>query len=327
MSDDDGPADWRDIAARQAGVISRAQALAAGLTDSGLRAKISSERWQRPFHGVYFTSAAQPVLVQRAWAALVATGEDAVLSHSTAAALNGMLPDRGGLITVSVPISRRPRRATNGLDIYRRRTTPVATGNPRRTPPVDTLLDLVSSARDPLDVIGLITQCASHDAITSQAMHAAVEARPVMPHRGLLLEVIDATTDGVRSALEYRYRRDVEHAHGLPTPTRQRRRRANGRVILRDLEYEEFALVIELDGRLNHERTPLVFRDLARDNASAVAGDASLRYGWLDVAGTPCLTAAQVVVVLKARGWTGQPRRCGPHCHLSRDAQGGECGH
>lgn len=311
------PADpWRTVAARQAGVISRAQALASGLTDSGLRAQISSGRWQRLFHGVYFTSSASPVLVQRAWAALVATGDEAVISHSTAAALHGMLPDRGGFITVSVPVSRQPRRATLGLDIYRRRTALATTGNPRRTPPVDTLLDLVSCTRDPLDVIGLVTQCAGHAAITSEALYTAVESRPTMHHRGLLLEVTEATADGVRSALEYRYHRDVEQAHGLPAPKRQRRRHLNGRVLLRDLEYDEFSLVIELDGRLNHEATPLVFRDRTRDNASTVAGNANLRYGWVDVAGTPCATAGQVAVVLQDRGWLGQPRRCGPHCHL-----------
>ena len=310
------PEYWRTVAARQAGVLSRAQALAAGLTDSGLRAKIRSGRWQRLFHGVYLTSPVAPVLVQRAWAALVATGDDAVLSHTTAAVLSGMLPDRGGFITVSVPVTRQPRRTTSGLDVYRRRTALFATGNPRRTPPVDTLLDLVSSTRDPLDVIGLVTQCAGHPAITSEALHAEVAARPTMQHRGLLLAVTEATADGVRSALEYRYRRDVELAHGLPAPKRQRRRLLSNRVVIRDLEYAEFAVVIELDGRLNHQPTPLAFRDLSRDNASTVAGDASLRYGWVDVAGSPCATAAQVVVVLQARGWRGQPRRCGPHCHL-----------
>lgn len=126
------------------------------------------------------------------------------------------------------------------------------------------------------------------------------------------MDVTEAAVDGVRSPLEYRYRRDVEHPHALPRPVRRRRRRSNGRTIIVDLEYDEFALTIELDGRLNHEASPLACRDMGRDNAHAVAHRTSLRYGWASVAGLPCATAAQVAMVLSAQGWKAEPRRCGP---------------
>jgi len=41
-----------------------------------------------------------------------------------------------------------------------------------------------------------------------------------------------------------------------------------------------------------------------------IAGEATLRYGWADVLGRPCEVAAQVVAVLRARGWTGKPPGC-----------------
>jgi hypothetical protein len=41
-----------------------------------------------------------------------------------------------------------------------------------------------------------------------------------------------------------------------------------------------------------------------------------LRYGWRDVVGDPCGVAAQVAVLLTARGWSGTPQPCGATCWL-----------
>jgi hypothetical protein len=310
-----GP-DWRVVAQRQAGAITRSQAIAAGLTDSGLRAKVGSKRWQRLFHGVYLTYPTDPVLVQRAWAALAAGGKSAVLSHTTAAELHGIFPEKGGPITLSVPANQHPRRATPGIEVYRRRSLWPATGNPARTSPTHTLVDLVSIARDPLDVVGLVTHAFGRAVVDSDQLRQIVTTLPTLAHRELLLEVTESAADGVRSPLEYRYRRDVERAHGLPHPVRQSRRKSHGHTLVIDLEYDEFLVTIELDGRLNHESTPKAFRDMARDNAHTLAGRANLRYGWASVAGLPCATAAQVATVLKAHGWSGEPNRCGPHCAI-----------
>ncbi|HEY5880802.1 MAG TPA: hypothetical protein VIU11_17960, partial [Nakamurella sp.] len=54
--------------------------------------------------------------------------------------------------------------------------------------------------------------------------------------------------------------------------------------------------------------------DMRRDNEVAVTDRRSLRYGWRDVIGKPCAAAAQVGLVLQARGWPGVIGRCGPAC-------------
>lgn len=46
--------DWYHLAQRPAGVITRSQALMSGNTDSSLRARVRSGRWQRLLFGVYF---------------------------------------------------------------------------------------------------------------------------------------------------------------------------------------------------------------------------------------------------------------------------------
>ena len=118
--------------------------------------------------------------------------------------------------------------------------------------------------------------------------------------------------EGVQSALEGRYLYRVERAHGLPSGVRNQRD-VQGRY--RDVRYEAYCLVVELDGREahpDHQR----FRDRQRDNRLTVAGEVHLRYGWYDVAVDPCGTAGEVGLVLQRGGWDGTPHSCGPMCGL-----------
>lgn len=113
---------------------------------------------------------------------------------------------------------------------------------------------------------------------------------------------------------ELHYVRDVERAHGLPKGSRQSVRRA-GRFestvrAFRDVLYEEYGLVVELDGRTGHVDEGRL-RDLRRDNVTTLRGERTLRYGWIDVTVEPCLTAYQVAGGLRLGGWDGAPTRCG----------------
>jgi very-short-patch-repair endonuclease len=74
----------------------------------------------------------------------------------------------------------------------------------------------------------------------------------------------------------------------------------------RDVRYPQWKTIVELDGREAHPPDEK-FRDLRRDNRAAIAGDASLRYGWRDVAGDPCAVAAQVALLLTNRGGPEHP--------------------
>ena len=77
--------------------------------------------------------------------------------------------------------------------------------------------------------------------------------------------------------------------------------------------YEQFGVIIELDGRAGHEGVRPAFRDLERDNAHAEHNLITLRYGSADVRGKPCEVAAQVATALRSRGWTGVYAGC-PRC-------------
>jgi len=105
--------------------------------------------------------------------------------------------------------------------------------------------------------------------------------------------------------LELRYLHDVERRHQLPQARRQQR--SARRRAVRDLRYEEFALLIELDGRTH---IPGRFRDMERDNGGLLDGEVTLRYGWADVTGRPCQVAGEVARLLTLRGWVGVMTRC-----------------
>ena len=123
---------------------------------------------------------------------------------------------------------------------------------------------------------------------------------------------------GDHSVLEYRYDRDVERAHGLPEPVRQAPFAGpNGRRGRRDRLYQQYGVVVELDGRLAHAIEDQ-WRDKARDNAAAVDRKQTLRYDWKQVSKDACATAVEVAKVLQVHGWDGRPRPCAPGCPVQR---------
>lgn len=250
-------------------------------------------------------------------AAVLYAGPDAVTSHQTAAFLIGLTDQEPGDVHLLIPPGRRVRPQP-GLIVHRATTSALAQTwqRPPRTSVEATVLDLVGVARRDVDVVALVTR-AFAEKLTHPARLAGLAAtRPRLRWRTLLAEILHDGA-GIESPLEWRYRRDVERRHGLPAPRRQVVLREGGVTVRRGGYCEAERVVIELDGRLRHAGVG-AFRDAARDNAAAVRGDVTLRYGWLDVVGNRCIVAGQVAAVLIARGWQGRPKPCGPGCPVGR---------
>ena len=92
-----------EIAAGQHGVVTYAQLIAAGLSQTTIRRRVTARRLFRVDRGVY--AVGHEGLSERGtWkAATLACGEGAVLSHISAAALWGVIEPRGGRTHVTVP--------------------------------------------------------------------------------------------------------------------------------------------------------------------------------------------------------------------------------
>jgi hypothetical protein len=142
-------------------------------------------------------------------------------------------------------------------------------------------------------------------------------ARARLRRREGLLAALSDVGDGAHSLLELRYVK-IERAHGLPRATRQAQASLRGRTVYRDNLYDEYLVVVELDGRAAHPDGTR-WRDMRRDNAGAAEGLLTLRYGYADATERPCEVAAEVARVLQAHGWPGQPRRCRPGCPIGKN--------
>jgi len=74
-------------------------------------------------------------------------------------------------------------------------------------------------------------------------------------------------------------------------------------------------VIVEVDGRLGHERWADRVRDGRRDRELLTGSKITTRVFFADVAVTPCRTAADIGAILRTRGWQGAPRRCRrPRC-------------
>jgi hypothetical protein len=252
------------------------------------------------------------------WAALLRAGPDAVLSHQTAAERHGLTDDPSPVITITVPAARHPGRRTRipGVVIHRSDAI-LRTRHPAMFPPCtrveDTVLDLIEIAPSFDDAYMWISRAIGRRRTTAARIRQAMAARKKMRWRREISVALGDAAGGALSVLEYRYVRRVEHPHGLPAARRQAKVAQRGGNRYLDNLYEEFGVCVELDGTAAHPADEQ-WRDKRRDNANAVRGLVTLRFGLLDLGDRRCETAKAVATVLRSRGWTGSARACGPGC-------------
>ena len=303
----------------QRGVIATWQAEYAGLNVGAMRNLVRVGRWNRLHRGVYAAFTGEPPRDAVLWAAVLRAGPRSLLSHETAAETYGLIGRASKLVHVTIPHAQR-LEAVRGLVIHRsaRDLEQIrGSGLPPRTMVEETVLDLAQAATDFDDVVALLARACQRRLTFPVLLRQSLDARPRSRWRAEIREAIGEVASGVHSPLEHRYLRNVERAHGLPAGDRQAHALQNGRAIFRDVRYRKYQVVVELDGAASHPAEKRL-EDNRRDNAAAAQGLVTLRYGWSDVTTRPCQAAAEVAAALRARGWTGQLRRCGPDCQLPR---------
>lgn len=98
------------IAARQHGLITRAQLLELGLDPSLAQRRRAAGHWQVAAPGVFIVGGAPPVLSQRILVTQLAAGSGAVISHRTALHLWGIRVSPTVPLEVTIPRGRSHRR-------------------------------------------------------------------------------------------------------------------------------------------------------------------------------------------------------------------------
>ncbi len=311
------PADYlTELLQRQCGVLTSRQALQAGLTGDMVTGRLRNDRWQRLYRGVYATFSGPPPRESLLWAAVLKAGPRAMLSYHTAAELDRLADTPGEVLHVTIPADRRVTRVP-GLAIHISDRAAQALHPallPPRTRIEETVLDLAGAANTIDGAIGWVAGSLGRRLTTQDRLRQAPQQRPKIRWRAELEEILGLGAAGIHSSLEWRYHRNVELRHGFPAQHRQVRTRRYGRTEYRDVLYEDYQLIVELDGRVAHPSDQR-WRDIRRDNYAVAAGLATMRFGWSDVTSTACRTAAEVGLVLINRGCT-TIHPCSPTCLL-----------
>jgi hypothetical protein len=311
------PRTLRALAGDQAGVVTRQQALGAGMSDGAIVARIKFGRWQRVHVGVYATFTGPVTRDAQLWAAVLAAGPGAQLSHETAAEINRLTDRQSPFIHVTIPANRRitqPKGVTIHMSSNLTFGWRFARGVPPYTFAEETVVDLVHAATDLNDVIAYVTGAFAKKRVSEGRLREVATARKKLRWRGDLNEIILAGAGGAHSVIEYRYDHDVEHAHGLPAAAKQVKYiKPDGSRGYRDRYYEEYKLIVELDGKQYHPPEHRG-RDQDRDNDAAATVGSTIRYGWADVTSKRCGSARQVHAALAKQGYAGPFTPCSPTC-------------
>ena len=290
---------WRQIR-QQHGVIARWQLLDLGLSPNAIKVRIANGRLHPVFRGVY--AVGRPQLTQEGWwmAAVLACGPNAVLSHSSAAALWGIGKPRARLIEVSVPLNERRRgpclvvhrRQLAEADVTRHLGIPVIAVVP-------TLVDLATRlSRDSLEAA--ISEADKRDLTDPEALRGALDELPRRPGVGILRTTLDRRTFQVTDSWLERRFLPIARRAGLGLPE-TRRYENEARV---DFYWPALGLIVETDG-LRYHRTPAQqARDRLRDQRHMVAGLTPLRFTYEQIRYEPEHVQAileAVVARLRAR--------------------------
>lgn len=282
-------------AIRQHGVLARRQALDIGYSDSAIGRLIGTGRWQRLYRGVYQVVPPTDSLRARLVAIALRAPGRTWISHRSAAALWGILPDRGNLIEVTTSASLRDRTirvhrvaSLDPLDRAELDSVPV-TGVER------TLVDLAAV------VPRTVLEGAVSEALRQRLTHverllerAEALSRPGRRGAPVLRKMLDewAGSRPAESALEIAFARLLKQ-QGLPPGVRQLEVRERGRFVARvDVGYPFEKVAVELDGYRWHGGAGRWRADLARRNLLTKLGWRVIHLTWADVQSNPEETAA-----------------------------------
>ncbi len=294
----------RDLLDHQSGVVARRQLIELGVTDNDIRRDVRNRRLAAVHRGIFVNHTGPLTWVNRAWAAVLFY-EGSALCGPSALNLNGD--------PIHVAMARGKNVATlTGVVVHDLATRVQWNRSPPRLRIEDAVLDVAGAARDTAGAVAVISDACGRRATTPERPLFALDKRRRTPRGVELRRILADAALGTRSVLERDYLLRVERAHRLPRGSRQSRDRGSSGRVHRDVLYEAFRVAVELDGRAWHSSSLARDRDMSRDLLAAGDGLVTLRLGWRHVGDEACVTASRVGEVLRRRGWTGSPLRCGP---------------
>lgn len=295
----------RAIARRQHGVVTRRQALAAGVSVSAMARAVDRGEWKRLHPGIFVVDrAADPLKSPMAAVVLRAPGRTWV-SHRSAAALWGLSVRVPVQPDVTTTANLRCGRATfHSVKSMPHEDVSTRYGIPC-TLPERTIVDLgriFGRVRlESVVIEALQKKVADPRRLADRA--AALLARG-RPGSGALKRILDQWDGGAEpeSVLEAKLLRLIRRHGSLPEPARQFEVRDRGQLVGRvDFAYPDQMIAIEADGYRWHSDPAAWRRDLNRRNALTRAGWIVLNFSWDDVRSRPRDVAATIQAAISRR--------------------------
>jgi hypothetical protein len=279
------------IAGRQGGVTAIAQLLDAGLDHNAIARRVKAGRLHLLFRGVYAVGHRHLGVSGRRWAAVLACGPSAALSHASAGTA-WVISRAGGDLDVLVPLGGRT--APPGIRLHRTRS--IAPDELTRlhglpiTTPARTLLDLAATLTTKR-LSTAISRAEQHRLLDFDDLHRLLARHPRRPGTPTLRTVLASYTGprDTHSALE-----DLIAELDLAPP--QHNVLIHGAV--RDFAWPRKRLVVEADSYSWHRSPTALDDDRQRDVTLALAGWRTLRFTYAQVTQRPGYVTAAIRAAL-----------------------------
>lgn len=278
-------------------MITRGDALAAGLSHRQIRGRIGRGVWEQLHPGVYRLAGHPVTDVATLVAAVAATS--GVASHRSAAAVHGLVDRHPTRPEVTVPVSRGHRR--EGIRLHRTDDlSPVDVGHVggvRCTNATRTVIDL--GARLSADQLFVLTERAIQrrlvhpERLLGRFVQLARPGRDGIATMRAVLARLDPSLASAESDLESMLLLVLTRA-GLPQPVRQHPVTVAGHRYRLDAAYPDAQLAIECDGFAWHGTRVAFEADRERQNHLVNAGWRVLRFTWQQIVHQPEWVAATV---------------------------------
>ena len=283
------------VAGRQGGMIARQQLLAIGLSPAAIHRRVKSGRLHPVYAGVYAVGHRVIGLLGRQWAAVLACGEGAALSHWSAGAAWRMIATTLAAMHVS---AARAGRGRAGLKVHRRTLEPdeitTLDGLPITTP-ARTTIDLAAAGLRGRKLETALDAAVEHELDFSdlQRLLDRHRGRAGVPAVSELLERYTPGTIDTRSVLEDLVL-DLCDAHGISRPL------VNAIVAgrQRDFFWPDVPLVVEADSYRWHRSPGRMTADRRRDVELTLAGIPFLRFSYTQITEEPEYVAAATLAAL-----------------------------
>jgi very-short-patch-repair endonuclease len=265
------------LAAAQHGVLSIAQLIAAGISKHGAARRAKAGWLHRVHRGVYAVGHARLTEEGQWWAAILAVGEGAILSHLSAAARWDIRPQSSGPVHVTVP-GRGGRAKRRGIAIHHSLTLTANDATLRRGIPV------TSPARTIADLRRVLAPDHLDAAIRrAEILRLDIGAQPSFQ------------ADRTKSELEQRFLR-LCRRYRLPRPEVNA---GVGRFEV-DCLWRDHRIIVELDSYEFHGTRSAFEADRARDVELKLLGYEVVRFTWRQVKREPKRVAADLRTLLGA---------------------------